>query len=298
MKVSVCMVTYNHADFIGKAIESVLTQNTEDFTIELVIGEDNSKDATRQICVDFKKKYPNKVKLLLHESNLGPVPNFVETLSQCDGDFIALCEGDDMWSDENKLRKQVAFLNENSDYIMCGHNATVTYEKGLNPPHPFNEKILTEEVTINDIFDNWFIPTASIIFKRNALKNLPEWFPYIYHEDYALQLLLADKGKVQYMNEELCIYRKNFSALSYKTSISFNYKKLIELFIKLNEYFDYKYNRIISQKVLVFQERLLAAKRKEATKFFSPFFIFNSLMNPFNRIMVRNRSGEIKIIRY
>src|SRR5690349_16516557 len=111
MKVSVCMVTYNHEKFIEKAIEGVLMQET-DFDVELVIGEDFSTDQTRSIIEKYQQKYPGKIIIAPSEHNLGMMKNFVNTLNTCTGEYIALCEGDDFWTDPTKLQRQVEFMEK------------------------------------------------------------------------------------------------------------------------------------------------------------------------------------------
>ena len=116
---SVLMITYNHEAFIGRSIESVLSQKT-DFPFELVIGDDHSTDNTKQIAMKYAEKYPDTIKLLSHSSNLGVIPNFQNTLERCKGRYVAILEGDDRWIDESKLQKQVNFMERNPDYVLCG----------------------------------------------------------------------------------------------------------------------------------------------------------------------------------
>lgn len=99
--VSICMITYNHEPFIREAIEGVLMQQST-FPYELVIGEDYSTDRTRDICIEYQQKHPDKIRLLLNEKNLGVMPNFIQTLNACSSKYIALCEGEDYWTDPLK----------------------------------------------------------------------------------------------------------------------------------------------------------------------------------------------------
>src|ERR1700683_5373651 len=124
--VSVHMVTYNHEKYIAQAIESVLLQKTK-FDFELVIGEDFSDDNTRNIIKTFVLNNPGKINALLHPYNLGldGKNNSVETLKNCNGKYVALCEGDDFWTDPYKLQKQIDFLEENTDFSICFHNSKI-----------------------------------------------------------------------------------------------------------------------------------------------------------------------------
>src|ERR1700739_2391661 len=110
--ISVCMITYNHEKYIAQAIESVLAQKTN-FPVELVIGDDYSTDSTRKICLDYKKKHPDILKLRFPDKNMGMMPNFIANLKECDSRYIALLEGDDYWTDPYKLQKQFDFLEAN-----------------------------------------------------------------------------------------------------------------------------------------------------------------------------------------
>ncbi len=118
-KVSVLMITYNHEQYIEQAVRSVMMQET-DFDYELVIGEDCSTDRTREIVLRLKEEFPDKIRLLLPEKNLGMIPNFVATYEACRGEYIALCEGDDYWTHPKKLQIQVDYM-KGSECRMCFH---------------------------------------------------------------------------------------------------------------------------------------------------------------------------------
>ena len=126
--VSVCMITYNHEAFVREAIESILAQKTK-FEYELIIGEDCSSDNTRHICQEYALKYKNVILLPSHV-NLGIAKNFVRTLQACCSMYVAICEGDDYWTDPLKLQKQVNFLENNPQFSICYHNCFVINYKG------------------------------------------------------------------------------------------------------------------------------------------------------------------------
>ena len=127
MKVSVLVITYNHEKFIAQALDSVLMQET-DFIYEIIVGEDCSSDQTRKIVLAYGEKYPDKVRLLLPEQNLGMMYNFITTYRACRGQYIAILEGDDYWTSDRKLQKQVDFLDSHQDCTACFHNVNVVYE--------------------------------------------------------------------------------------------------------------------------------------------------------------------------
>ena len=107
--VSVCMTTYNHERYIAQAIESVLRQQT-DFAVEVVVGEDCSTDNTLAICREYEAKYPDRVRVIASEINIGMHANYRRTIEACRGEYVAMCDGDDWFSDPDKLQLQVDIL--------------------------------------------------------------------------------------------------------------------------------------------------------------------------------------------
>src|SRR6185436_18390622 len=134
-KVSVLMIAYNIERFIGQAIDSVLMQRA-DFDYEIVIGEDCSTDGTRDIVRQYAAEHPSKIRPILRVNNLGMNANFVATLQECRGTYIALLDGDDYWTSPYKLQRQVDFLDNHPEYSISFHNVTIVYED-RRPSHPF-----------------------------------------------------------------------------------------------------------------------------------------------------------------
>lgn len=115
MKVSVCITTYNLEKYICQTLDSILSQKTN-FDFEILIGDDASSDSTSKILKDYEAKYPNKIKLVLHERNIGVNRNDYSLISVAQGEYIAWCDGDDYWIDDNKLQEQADILDKNSEY--------------------------------------------------------------------------------------------------------------------------------------------------------------------------------------
>jgi len=206
-KLSVCIITYNHEKYISDTINGVLTQNT-DFDYEIVIGEDCSTDNTRSIIIEYANKFPGKFRLLLPKNNLGMMKNFIATLMACTGEYIALCEGDDYWTDPDKLQKQIDFLDKNPNYNICSHNANIfTDEKFVkiycrsNHPETMDLKYLLAYGS--------GCPTCSLVFRNKAIKNLPDWFYKIRGGDWGIQIVAAQYGKMKYFNEIMGVYRRH-----------------------------------------------------------------------------------------
>ena len=124
--VSIVCITYNHEAFIAKALEGFISQKT-DFPFEAIIAEDCSSDNTRKIIKDYTLKFPHIIKPIYREKNIGALPNYYDALSKVKGQYVAICDGDDYWTDEYKLKKQVEFLDDHPDYAMCCHPFIQTY---------------------------------------------------------------------------------------------------------------------------------------------------------------------------
>lgn len=202
--VSVCMITYNHEAFISEAIDCVMMQQTN-FPIELVIGEDCSTDHTRKICLEYKEKYPDKIRLLLPESNLGMMNNFLQTLRACTGKYIALCEGDDYWTDPYKLQKQVDFLGANEDYSICFHSVRINQDDQIIDDYITPE--VPETTDILYLAKGNYIHTPTVVFRKNidVLEQFIKINPPI--GDYVLHMLNAKYGKIKKLSDCMAVYR-------------------------------------------------------------------------------------------
>ena len=124
MKLSVLMLAYNQEAFIREALESVLAQQTT-FDFEIVIGEDCSTDTTRSIIQSYQAAHPGKIRGLYRAENVGMIENFIQGYRACQGEYIAMLEGDDYWVDPCKLQKQVDFLESHPDFSICFHDSFV-----------------------------------------------------------------------------------------------------------------------------------------------------------------------------
>lgn len=122
--VSICCITYNHEKYIAQAIEGFLMQRTS-FRSEIIIGEDCSTDETRKLIDKYQQKHPETISIINSGQNVGSIGNQVRTMNQAKGRYIAMCDGDDFWTNPLKLQKQVDFLESNPDYIACCHYSQV-----------------------------------------------------------------------------------------------------------------------------------------------------------------------------
>lgn len=221
-KVSICVPTYNHERYIAQMLDGALAQKTQ-FPIEIVIGDDGSTDGAPAIIQRYADRHPNLIRAFLHPENLGPQTppefagrnNVIALLKACRGEYVALCEGDDYWTDPFKLQKQVDLLDAHPDYSFCHHNMVVMYEDGA-ASHPFNDPDQALISTVSDVLaDRWFFATASILY-RNYFRTEPfaDWHARAAAGDWALVIQLAARGPIGYLPDTMGVYRKHRAGLS------------------------------------------------------------------------------------
>jgi glycosyltransferase involved in cell wall biosynthesis len=202
-KISVLMMTYNHAALIRKAVDSALMQEGP-FRLQLVIGDDCSRDGAADILADYAQKHPNVIKYLLGEKNIGPNLNFLRIYHECDGDYLALLEGDDYWLTRDKLAKQLAFLSEHPEYAGCGHRVYHVDDR---------EQVLGVFPATNETRHDFAalarrnpFGTCSLLYRR-TIAELPEWMKVVPCGDWPLHLLHARHGPLGMLPDILGAYR-------------------------------------------------------------------------------------------
>ena len=200
MDVSVVLVTYNHEPFIAQAIDSVLSQTT-DRRVEIVIAEDRSTDHTRRIVEGYAERFPERIRLLPSETNLGAVPNALRGLRAARGEFVAYLDGDDYWY-PTKLGRQIAYLEDHPDEPMCYHAVDVLGDAPEGAERPYGR--VTE---VGQLLRHNTIPSGAVLYRREVLGEIPPWFADLDYGDWALVLLLAEHGNLGYLDEPLGVYR-------------------------------------------------------------------------------------------
>ena len=227
---SVVMITYGHEKYIEEAIRGVFLQKTN-FPFELIISNDKSPDSTDEIVKNIIKYAPENisVKYIQHPENIGMLPNFISTLKIATGKYIAVCEGDDYWTDENKLQKQIDFLEKNEDFTLTFHNVFIRNGETLRADLDYEKRLSSKNVyTINDLSKGNFIHTLSVVF-RNMKIEFPEWYYTSFLGDYPIWLWLSKKGKIKYFPEKMGVYRENVGVWSGKSQEEREFKSMLVL---------------------------------------------------------------------
>lgn len=222
--VSVCVLTYNHEKYIGDCLDSILKQKTN-FPYEIIIGEDNSEDATRQICIEYAERYPDKIRLFLRTPDQKFVYkntrtfhfNFIANLLVARGNFIATCDGDDYWIDSQKLQYQVDFLRSNLAF------------SGITHWHSKMKAIDKQDFDFIQIYKNVYLgKSSSFMFKSfelndgdiNLIKSCGSG-------DTPLLHMVANRGLIRLDCKEVLFYREHNQ--SYWSSMAKIDKAVVQL---------------------------------------------------------------------
>lgn len=249
--VSVVMITYGHEKYIEEAINGVFMQQT-DFSVELIIANDCSPDNTDEVVKNLIANAPANVTVIYirHESNVGMMPNFISAVQQTKGKYIALCEGDDYWTDSLKLQKQVGFLERNEDFFGCQHFRKVVYNDNSFKEETYKSLIFTQCVVFRNILDSRF--TESL--RNSSILNT---------DSFLFEYILCN-GRFEYMDFFGSVYRITgdgvFTSLDYKTKMLEGLKSYLHIarFIE-NSNYKYKNERLKVLKLFLSEKYFLLA---------------------------------------
>jgi len=287
-KASIWMITYNHECFIAQALESILMQ-VVDFNYEIIIGEDCSTDSTREILKSYEAKYPDIVKPIYYETNVGMMQNMINVLKKCSGQYIALLEGDDYWTDPLKLQKQVDFLERNLDYVLVHTNYNRLDENNNLEISPLN---VADSMDTKTLLQYNCIRTCTTLFRNdfNKLHSFEQSLPY---GDWPLFLNISRNGYVKYFDEVTVVYRLGVGVTKGDSFNNpyINRRKVINWFVKNNpEYLMYgKYSLAIQ-----YSEEIIKGKgpKENINELFKSFF-----KNYISTIALREKHVRINIFK-
>jgi len=256
--VSVCTATYNHAKYISQCLDSLLMQKT-DFEYEMLIGEDDSKDGNRELCIEYAKKYPDKIRLFLNDRknviyiNGRPTGrwNFINLLKNAKGKYIAICPGDDYWTVPNKLQKQADFLEKNPHCSICFHNAYTIREPQNVPSGKYGPSIYKPFFTLEDLLYQNFLPTSSVLFRNKLFDEFPPWYWTVPMGDWPLHLLNAQFGDIGYFHETMSCFRIHDKGIWHSRSLAEQLTDILETYeiFKLHFQNNAKYVGIIQKMI-------------------------------------------------
>lgn len=310
MIVSVSCITYNHAPYIRQCLEGILMQET-DFDVEVLIHDDASTDGTRAIIKEYVDRFPDKIFPVYQDVNqyqLG-VRGFMVRFNfpRAKGKYIALCEGDDYWTDPGKLQKQVAMMEQYPDCAICFHDMRIEGEDGLqenittNP----NQKLVSD---IHDLATKGnFIWTASAML-RNSVNTFPEWYFKSRIGDFPMHMLHAMHGNIRFISDVMGVYRIHEGGVLSQKSRSSILSNWLDMLKLMNEQFSADVNRLLQHQTheTMWRLYLIHAGENNAEKASmilnqltedAPFFVAQQMKSSQARLDQINQSRLVRIAR-
>jgi len=224
--VSISCITYNHEPFIKECLDGFLMQKTS-FEFEILINDDASTDKTIEVIRQYQHLYPAIIKPIFQTENQYSRGqrgmNIKFNFPRARGNYIALCEGDDYWTDPYKLQKQVDFLENNPQYAASFHDVDMLFDDkqlafSKHHNNPIKETMFFSDVVSND----WLIPTCSFIFKKDKL-HFPPFYGTLNHGDFPLFCGILLNSKAHYFKETMGVYRRNNTSSMMNTPKAFGY---------------------------------------------------------------------------
>lgn len=257
---TVICVTYGHEAYIEKAIQGVLLQKT-DFPVQMFIGEDASPDNTREIIEKYANKYPDKIVPYYRKKNMGALPNYVALLNEVKTRYVAICDGDDYWTDPNKLQKQVDFLEENREFSMVTHGIRICHgtnspeEEQIAPLDHYSDEIRSRGyLTFDDLFPVNYIASLTVVYRWKFLDTgVPKWLPEMKIGDFPLTLMHADIGKIGVLSECMGVYRKHSQSLWFHHGTAKHRletaEAMVNLFNKIDLELDHRHHNTLQKQI-------------------------------------------------
>ncbi len=254
-KLTVLTLTYNHEPFIARNIESILAQQTS-FPIRHIIADDASDDATQEIILDYASKHPSIIPMFRKKNSGGP-ENVRALFDMARSEYVALCDGDDYFSDPTKLQTQVDYLDANKNCSLCFHVVRVTYENApererLYPPVEELPRGIRPFYYLSDLIRCNIIQTNSVMYRWRFRNGLPNWFRAdLCPGDWYWHLLHAENGKIGFINKVMSVYHRHQGGIYYLSETDrLKHRMLvgmqeIQTYDVINRHFNARYESIL-----------------------------------------------------
>jgi glycosyltransferase involved in cell wall biosynthesis len=256
-KISVIILSYNHEKFIKKCLDSILIQKG-DFELEIILGDDKSQDNTRKILENYQKNHPKIIKQLPLNENMGVTKNLERCLKAVTGDYVAICEGDDYWTDPYKLKKQANFLDEKQHCSMCFNSILINFmddtEKNYISPNLSEESYTTHDLILENFIGNF----SCCMYRSDVVKNLPKELFDLFTVDWFFNISCSEYGYIGFLNEQMSVYNIHSGGLWSGKSSDEKIADMDKYIDSYNEFLSYKYDTEFKQ----FKEKFSNAHKR------------------------------------
>jgi glycosyltransferase involved in cell wall biosynthesis len=213
-EVAVSMITYNHEQYIEQAVRSALSQ-IGPHDVRVVVSDDASTDSTPDILRRLRREFGDRLRPALRERNVGAMANYLATLAASEGDYVAILEGDDYWTDPAKVAKQVALLESNPDMSGCYGRAEVVSDRSAQqgPKYIPSDDPTRARLSLSDVLRKNGIATCTVMYRQRVLRSDLSGLHKLSQGDWPLQMHAAMLGPIGYMNDVLGAYRQHDGGL-------------------------------------------------------------------------------------
>lgn len=305
MKVSIICTNYNKEAWIEEAIQSFLNQKCN-FDYEIILVDDASSDHSPQIIEHYAKQFPEKIKAVFHQENLGITKTWIEVCKLAQGDYIARCDGDDYWIDEYKLQKQVEILDKSetsswscSDFDIISESGELRHKEAIKngiirKMSSFEEMLAFRGMTMSS---TWLVDRKLMLEVNEAIS------PDAVDDTFCLQLELFTKTELTFLPEATTVYRLHEGSDSHPASVEKMSKRFEKLQETQEEYLDKYYSRIDFNALTRYlflenteHEKILALRKQElATQLNNAQAILNELLDERNKLRLTEENLKVQI---
>lgn len=305
MKVSIICTNYNKEAWIEEAIQSFLNQKCN-FDYEIILVDDASSDHSPQIIEHYAKQFPEKIKAVFHQENLGITKTWIEVCKLAQGNYIARCDGDDYWTDEYKLQKQVEILDKSetsswscSDFDIISESGELRHKEAIKngiirKMSSFEEMLAFRGMTMSS---TWLVDRKLMLEVNEAIS------PDAVDDTFCLQLELFTKTELTFLPEATTVYRLHEGSDSHPASVEKMSKRFEKLQETQEEYLDKYYSRIDFNALTRYlflenteHEKILALRKQElATQLNNAQAILNELLDERNKLRLTEENLKVQI---
>lgn len=243
MKLSILIICYNQENYIKQSIDSIVMQKIP-FGYEVVIADDCSNDKTLLIIKDTLLDKIQNLRILDNDLNLGISKNYQRGFAECKGEYIAVMEGDDYWTDPERLKKHINFLDNHTEcvmsmnrYIVFNQNSDSFSHSEWKLPEDFIY-VITQDMAMGNKLGN----LSACVFRKNEIDKIKPDFYDLNIADWMLGLVLSQNGYIAILKELMSVYRIHNNGEWSKMSIKKRNETLFECIDSYNKYLEYKYD--------------------------------------------------------
>jgi glycosyltransferase involved in cell wall biosynthesis len=287
--VSVILLTYNHERFLVQAIESVLAQRTR-APFELLISEDCSTDRSREIIHRFVTRHPDRLRVFLSERNLNSNECTLRALRAARGRYLAFLDGDDYWTSNDKLQRQVDFLDMHQQCTMCFHNAMVVRDDGSTLKREITATNLPTITELPNLLRDNYIAGCSAMIRRDVLQDIPAWYEHAPFGDWPLYVFAAQRGSIGFLPAIMGAYRVHDKGLWSSTTRDRQIQAIIQFYKSISSHLGLSYRPQVLP-ILARHYFALGVLKKDAGKYAEAveYLVTSVRLRPFTSEIRRGR---------